>query len=111
MLLIDAIGAVITALLLSQVVARFDDQFGMPKNVVHVLALLACCLAIYSFSSYFFGKKNVKRLLRIVFGTNVLYCVLTTLLMIQHYEALTWLGLAYFVGEIIVIASLLVVEY
>lgn len=55
--LIDGIGALITALLLSQVLARYESVFGMPASLLYVLAGVAACFAVYSLTCYCGSKK------------------------------------------------------
>ena len=110
MLLIDGIGALVTALLLSQVLARFESFFGMPPAVLWPLAGIAFCFALYSFASHWLGGKHAATLLKGIMAANLLYCVATSILLGVYREALTGWGLAYFIGEIIVVLCLVWVE-
>mgnify|MGYP006237078463 CR=1 FL=1 len=109
--LIDGIGALVTALLLSQVLTRFESFFGMPSSTLWVLAAIAFCFSIYSFVCQFIVKKHFKGRLATIIIANTLYCVVTTALMIAHFDKLTVFGLAYFIGEIFVILLLVLLEY
>jgi len=108
--LIDGIGAVITALLLSLVLAQFEPYFGMPAKILYILAGLAVVFAFYSFSCYWLLNNNYSVFLKGIATANILYCLLTIALMIYFHNSLTWLGIAYFVGEIILVLSLAQVE-
>ena len=109
--LLDAIGATITALLLSQLLARLQSFFGMPKNILHGLAAIAVCFAIYSFTCYFKAiEKNWKLLMKGIAVANTLYCLITLTLVIYLYNTLSWIGIAYFIGEIMVIFILVRIE-
>lgn len=109
--LIDGIGALITALLLNQVLTRFESFFGMPSYILWMLAVIAFCFSIYSFVCHFIVKKYFKVRLATIIIANTFYCVLTTALIIAHFDKLTVFGLAYFIGEIFVILLLTLLEY
>lgn len=104
--LLDSIGALVTATLLSQLLVPFEDHFGMPKNILYVLSAIALIFAVYSFSCYKFLKSNLKSFLKVIMLANLSYCLGTFILMILYFDKLTNLGLAYFVGEIIVVILL-----
>ncbi len=104
--LIDGIGALLTATLLSQVLARWVPVFGMPRDVLHILALIACGFALYSFSCHFWLKTKQPAFLSGIAIANILYCLLTLGLALYLRESLTWLGMAYFAGEILIVMSL-----
>ncbi|MEM7109332.1 MAG: hypothetical protein AAF519_13995 [Bacteroidota bacterium] len=105
--LIDSIGAICTALLLSQVLARFQNHFGAPPSVLYVLAAIAGSFAGYSFIGYLVSKDhNWKTLMRIISVANSLYCLATVIVLINLFAMLTWLGVAYFTGEIVIMLIL-----
>lgn len=112
--LIDGFGALITAGLLSQVLARFEDFFGMPKPTIWALAFIALGFAFYSFSAFsaqFFSRSAYRKLLKgIIFG-NIAYCLLTGVLVFYHFSSLTVFGLLYFGGEITVVLALVKKEF
>lgn len=111
LLLIDGIGACITALLLSQVLTRFEPLFGMPKEVLFVLAAVAVCFAVYDAACYFLIKSNHSPALKPIMTANAIYCMVTFGLVIIHFDTLTWLGIAYFIGEIALVSALIFIEY
>ena len=108
---IDAAGALATALLLSQVLARFESVFGMPRHVLFILAGIALCFLIYSITCYFFVDKNPNAFLKVIASANAMYCILTLGLMMMHSSTLTMLGYAYFIGEIMIILTLVWFEF
>lgn len=111
MFLIDGLGAIVTAILLSQVLARFETVFGMPRDILWVLAGAAGCFAVYSISCHLFLKKNGKPFLQGIAIANLIYCLTTLVLVIYLRESLTYLGLAYFIGEMIIILILVRWEF
>lgn len=108
--LVDGIGALLTIILLVAVVARFEDSFGMPGNVVYGLSILACFYAVYSFSCYLFTPRRWRPYLKLIAIANLAYCCLTMGLLFYCIQRLTILGWLYFLIEIIIIAGLALIE-
>lgn len=109
--LIDGLGALVTALLLSQVLARFESVFGMPREILWVLAGIAGCFAVYSFLCHLFIEENGQPYLKGIAVANTVYCITTLGLVIYLNESLTYLGIAYFIGEIFIILILVRLEF
>jgi len=108
--LVDGVGAILTAFLLITALKTFHEYFGMPRETVTILSILALILAIYSFSCFAFSDNNSQKLLRPIIVANLTYCILTLGLVIYFYDKLTILGLTYFVGEILIICGLVCIE-
>lgn len=108
--LLDGLGALTSAGLLFFLLAGFEDIFGMPKAVLHVLSLIAIFFAAYSFSCFLIVKKNWKVFLSLIAAVNIIYCFITLGYVIYDYPQLTTLGLLYFIGEIAVILALVYLE-
>ena len=108
--LLDGFGAIITALLLSLVMARFEDFFGMPSPIVYWLAGGAACFALYSFICYRTSAAHQASFLMGIAIANTTYCLVTLGLVIGRFNTLTWWGIAYFVGEVIVVMALVRIE-
>ena len=111
LLFVDGIGAAITAIMLSQVLARFQPLFGMPLQSLHLLAIIAIVFALYSFSSHFLLRGNWNFFLKMIALANGTYCLLTLGLMVYYSDLITWLGLTYFLGEIIIVMALVRIEW
>lgn len=109
--LIDGMGAVITALMLSQVLARFESVFGMPQQLLFILAGIAAGFAVYSTLCYWLVRENWWPYLRGIATANTAYCIGTLGLVIKLFDTLTYLGIAYFVGEIILVVGLAIFEF
>lgn len=107
--ILDALGACLTALLLSQLLARFVDFFGMPKTVLFPLALIAAVFALYSF--IMFLVKGGKVALKIIAVANLAYCILSSTLVLHYFYELTAWGILYFAGEIVIVFSLSLFEW
>lgn len=108
--LIDGLGALLSAFLLGIVLIRFEAAFGMPRNILYFLSLIACALATYSLTCYFLAKKIRKPHIKIIGWANLSYCCLTIGLLFSFYEKITALGLFYFLGEVAIIITLAAIE-
>jgi hypothetical protein len=108
--LIDNLGGLLSTLLLGVVLVRFKTAFGMPLHVLYTLSCIACVYALYSFLCYWQVKGNHRLYMQALAMANLLYCCLTVGLVIYHRQQLTKLGLTYFLLEIVVIVSLIIME-
>ncbi|MNQ78604.1 hypothetical protein D3C85_935230 [compost metagenome] len=108
--LIDAFGAILTAFLLFFVLRTFNTFFGLSKTTLEYLSFLALIFSIYSFFCFFLLNNNWKSYLKIICIANVLYCLLTFAIILYYYQSISVFGIAYFLGEILVIAGLVFLE-
>lgn len=108
--LIDGLGALFTAFLAGVILRMFEDDFGMPQKYLIILLTLACIFAVYSMSCYFFVGKNWRTYLKIIAVANLMYSLLTAVLVMLLYQQLTILGVIYFMGEILIIIGLVYIE-
>lgn len=108
---LDGSGALLSAFFLGVVLRQLEPIFGMPQDILQVLALLACAFACYSWTCYFTVKDNWPNFLRVIMVVNILYACLSLVLVYRHFADLTMLGVAYFVLELIVLAGVVYVEY
>ncbi|MEL7120827.1 MAG: hypothetical protein AAFO07_15350 [Bacteroidota bacterium] len=108
--LVDGLGALLSAAYLGILMVVLNEYFGMPVSVLYVLAGIACFFAVYSLSCHFFLKKNWKPFLGFIMTANLLYCVLTLVLVIYHFNGLTTLGVVYFILEMFVIIWIVSLE-
>jgi hypothetical protein len=109
--LIDGLGAIISAFLLWVVLTNFESLFGMPKQALYVLSLLPCIFLVYDFICYFKITKNRKPFIVVIALANLFYCCISIVLVLQHYQALTIFGLAYFINELIILIVLVYIEF
>jgi len=108
--LVDGLGALTTAGLLFFLLTEFEYFFGMPVAVLHVLSFIAILFSAYSFGCLLLVKQKWKIFLSVIAVANVMYCVLTGVLMGHYYSQLSAWGLMYFIGEIAIILVLVYVE-
>lgn len=108
--LFDSLGAMLSVMLLGLVLPRFEALLGMPPSVLFILSSVAFAFGIYSLLGYLgvFGWRGVY--LKAIAISNLLYCCATLVLMVVFYEQLSLLGIMYFIGEILLIGSLAMVE-
>ncbi|MFY0688268.1 MAG: hypothetical protein JXQ90_13935 [Cyclobacteriaceae bacterium] len=103
---LDALGAMVSTVMLGLVLPRYIEYIGMPLSIVYMLALGACVLCIYSISCFLLNLKNWQPFMKIISMLNLLYCLVTFGLMIYLFDVLTWQGHVYFGGEIAIVVLL-----
>lgn len=108
LLLVDGIGALISAALLGLVLTTWEPAFGMPARILVPLAMVAAIFAVYSLAGYL-ADRGPAWLLGIALA-NTVYCGVTLALVVALRDSLTWLGIAYFAGEILLILGLVAAE-
>lgn len=109
--LADAIAALAAATILFYFgIAGSEKLTGMPDQIINGLALVACLFAIYSFSCYFFIRRNLRPFLQTIIAANILYEMVTAGLVLYYFQQLTIFGGIYFVMEILLMAILLFFE-
>lgn len=110
LLLADALGACFSAVLLGLVLPAFGERFGMPRQTLHGLALIAAVFALHGFLGWKAGGPTPNPWLRRILFANILYCGLTAGMMAWHFPVLTSWDLLYFPAEIALILGLVRVE-
>jgi ABC-type long-subunit fatty acid transport system fused permease/ATPase subunit len=108
--LADSLGALLTAFTLFVVLRQFNEYVGMPEDVLTYLSFLALCFCIYSSACFLFLKKRWAPYIRFIGVANLLYCLLTTGLLITYYSLLTITGTIYFLMEMVIICGIGYVE-
>ncbi|PQJ69644.1 hypothetical protein BTO14_16765 [Polaribacter butkevichii] len=109
--LIDAFGALLTAISLFGILAQLEPYFGMPKKTLYLLSGIAFCLFIYSISCNKFIKLNCIPYLRILIISNIIYSLISLGLLIKYSEKITELGWVYFILELLIIGIIVIAEY
>jgi hypothetical protein len=108
--LIDSVGAFMTAFSLFVVMQQFDKYFGMPKNELTYLSVIAFCFCIYSVACFLSIKGDFTPFIRFIGIANLIYCALIIGLLIKYYPLLTIIGTIYFLSEIVIICILSYIE-
>jgi hypothetical protein len=109
--LIDSLGAVISALSLGVVLVQLESLLGMPRDILYYLAAAAVVFAFYSFACYWRVKENWRPFLKFIAIANFVYCLISIVLVCQHYSELTILALLYFLSEFAIILTLVAIEW
>jgi hypothetical protein len=109
-LLIDGIGAILSAFFLGVVTTTLEPYVGMPRRVLFVLALVALAYGAYSIGGYCLRRSEWRSWLRAISGLNLAYCGATAALVVAFWARLTFIGVTYFLLEILLIGFLVVVE-
>lgn len=109
--LIDGAGALLSAFLLGVVLTRFQNFIGMPVNTLYFLAALPCFFFLYDLYAYFQPKERQPRLLKGIALANIAYCFVSSIALLYHFPALSFLGLAYFLVETLIVLALGIFEY
>ena len=108
--LIDSLGALLTTFLLFVVLRSFNESFGMPPRTLTYLAAIAACFCLYSAACAFLLKENHRPFLSGIGLANLLYCSLTMCLLLIYNQQLTFLGITYFLVEILIVCALVYLE-
>lgn len=108
--LVDGIGAVVTAALLLGLLANFEGFFGVPRSQIHVLAAIAGLFAVYSVTCYLANPANWRLFLKVIACANLAYCCFTLVLVFFFSAGVTAWGMAYFVGESLIVGGLVFLE-
>lgn len=108
--LIDALGAAVSVLLLALFLPAFQVWHGMPLGALFICSVWAAVSLAYSAGCFAYADLNKPQWLRGIMWMNTAYCGLTLVLISRHLDALTPLGVLYFLGEIAVILGLVLWE-
>lgn len=108
--LIDGSGALFTTLSLVLLIIPFSEFWGTDSSKIIWLAVIAGCLAVYSLSCFHLTGTGWKKHLLPLIAANTTYCILTALMICKNFSTMTMWGKGYFVGEILVILTLVYLE-
>ena len=109
-LLLDGIGATLSALSLGLVLPALGPAVGMPRPALYVLALIALVYAACSIGSYYLRRNEWQPWVRAMSRLNLAYSGATAALVVLFWTRLTWVGITYFFLECLLIGTLVVME-
>ena len=109
LILIDAIGAILSSIIIVFGLIYLDDILGMPKKILRLLAVIPLFYFIYSLFCYLKIEK-LNNFLKIIALANLCYCLLTLTFVFYHFTKLTIFEILYFILEIIVLIILSIIE-
>jgi hypothetical protein len=107
---LDSFGALMTASFLFILFKIFPSIFGFQKVFIVYLSYYALGLCIYSTACFLLVKNRFRFFLRGIAGMNTLYCFLTSILLVNHYQEIRFLGFLYFGCEIFLLFILVYLE-
>ena len=109
--LLDGLGALLTAVLLSLVLGNFENFFGVPKQMLYGLSIVALIFAIYSMTCSKVLNTNWRTFLRLIATLNIIYCIAPFIVLFINRGNITGFAVAYFIGEMMIILYLAKLEF
>ena len=109
--LLDAIGALITSIMVGSVLVKFYQYFLVPVEILYVLAAIALMFSIYSFYCFWVFPKRWNRYLFFIAFANCAYCLVTIGMLLLYADTITHLTYFYFILEIIIVVMLVFLEW
>jgi hypothetical protein len=110
-LIIDAIGALTSFVLLAFVLPNFISVLGIPKQVLWTLSIPPIFFFVYDIWSLIRFKEKLGIALGTIALLNSLYCITSLVFALVHLEELTIFGWIYIIGEILLILFLVHLEW
>lgn len=107
--LLDGIGAMLSTTLLA-CIAYFFNGFGIPIHAMGMLIALAATFMVYSLACHLLVENKWRFCLWLIVFANTSYSLLTMAAVIHFWEAITALGVLYFVSEVMVIYTVVYLE-
>lgn len=109
LILIDILGALTTTFLLFLVVKNFNHFFGVDLFEINILAIIALSICWFGIVCWFANRKFWKPLFYTLAIFNLLYCLITVLVLYSSTN-LTIYGILYFSSELAIILTLAFIE-
>ncbi len=108
--LIDALGAAVSVILMVIILPALERWHAMPMDALFACGVWAIVSLAYSASCFALADLNQPKWLQGIMLSNAAYCGFTVFLISRHFQALTTLGVVYFLTEIAVILGLVLWE-
>lgn len=105
LLLIDAIGAIATAISTYALLATGTIQTGFPYGLVCTLAAVALGFSIFDLTAYFLDLDYAFALATIA-KLNMAYCFSAMVLLLLYHKNTSYLGIGYFCVESLIVIPL-----
>lgn len=109
--LIDGVGGYVTALMIGFILPQLPEHFALPKEILLILAFIGFVYGTYSLLCSYFVKEKFHPWLKIIIFANLLYCVVTAIVVVMFFDRLSVIGVTYFLAEIAIILGLVSIEY
>ncbi len=107
---IDGLGALLSAFLLGVVLVQLKHLIGVPSQTLYILASIPVLFAVYDLVCFYRWREGHSKYLKYIAFANILYCVFSIVMMINHAHSLTALGWTYFIIEILIVLAIALIE-
>ena len=108
--LFDGIGAMLSWGLLFLVLIPNNELIGIPLASLKFLATFPVLFAAFDAIVSYLKPKSFKPFISIIITFNLGYCLLTLTHLFIYSSTLSWLGITYFISEIVVILLVTSIE-
>jgi hypothetical protein len=109
--ILDALGALISAVMLGIILPAIQPWIGMPLGVLRLLSIIPVVYLLYDLIVYYRARSNFRIFIRVIALLNLAYCILSVGLMLLHWTNLTAFGKLYFIGECLIIIAIASLEW
>ncbi len=109
--LFDGWGAALSVFMHGMVLPFLSEYIGLPKSVHYLLALFPFIYLCNSFFCYFKVNHNKPIWLQIVISGNLLYCLITSCVIIKYWPSLKNYGFIYFLLDYLAIFFVVYIEF
>ncbi|MFY7899977.1 MAG: hypothetical protein ACOVNY_07315 [Chitinophagaceae bacterium] len=109
--LFDAVGALLSTSSILIVHMFFAAYLGISKTTLLYLAVAIAPLFLYSTICYLFITSITKMHVYIIGIANLMYCIVTALLVLFFLQTINIIGIAYFLVEIMIIFLVVYIEF
>ncbi|GAB5423900.1 MAG: hypothetical protein Crog4KO_10470 [Crocinitomicaceae bacterium] len=110
-LIIDAVGAFVSFVLLGFVLPRFESLFGLSKLIFWMLSIPPAFFLVFDLFALLRWRNKLGQALRTIATLNVLYCITSLTVAFLHIQELTTLGWIYIFVEVIIVLLLSRLEW
>jgi hypothetical protein len=110
LLILDAVGAFVTARTLFIIAKYFSHQFGIAQQSVFQLSAVAVVFCIFSSVSALFVKRNLAPFINIIAYANISYVLYTIILLLSNSTQVTSIAYVYFAIEAFIVLTLAYIE-
>jgi len=109
---LDLVGAVLSVIILGLILPFWQPCFGIPLAVLRLLAFCAIFLSVFDLACIFLLKKEsrIQYAVSTIIGLNVMYLLLSIIVIIMHWDLITLWGHGYLFLEIVVLIGLIYFE-
>ena len=111
LLLVDALGAMTSALMMGIVVPIVDDWLGIPVVMSQTLALIPIGMILYDLLSYWRCTHRIAICLKGIAMLNLSYCIISIVHAIYYRKSIMVWGWTYLGLELLILIALIWLEW